>query len=141
MKSSNQVKTYPMPGHFFRKFILITMCFVFGSAFCQERTITGKVVDEQGVPMLGVNVMVKESNLGTQTDFDGNFSISAETGDTIVFSYVGMTTQEVTIGDSNNLNIVIEVDSQALDEIVVVGYGIQKKSDVDQFCVICCAEN
>ena len=95
-----------------------------------QNLITGVVTSaDDGLSIPGVSVVVKGTSNGTSTDFDGNFSIQAEEGQTLVFSFVGMTTQEVVIA-SNTLNIVLESTNLGLDEVVVVGYGVQKKSDL-----------
>ncbi len=91
--------------------------------------ITGKVVDTFNEPMIGVSVLEKGTTNGAITDLDGNYSISAPKGATIVFSYIGYITQEKTV-NSNTINVVLTEDVKALEEVVVVGYGIQKKSSV-----------
>jgi len=94
--------------------------------YAQERTISGTVSDAEG-PLPGVNVLLKNTTTGVETDFDGNFTIIANTGDVIVFSYVGYKTVEKTIGDSNTINILLEEDSNVLEEVIVVGYGTSTK--------------
>ena len=96
----------------------------------QDKNIEGIVSDNSGVPLPGVTVILKGTNFGTSTDFDGNFNLTVNTGEIIVFSYVGFKTKEVKIGNSNTYNIILEEESTALDEIVVVGYGTRKKSDI-----------
>ena len=93
--------------------------------FAQQKTISGTVSDESG-PLPGVNVIVKGTVNGTQTDFDGNYIISASIGDIIVFSYVGMNPQEKTVGTSNTINLVM-TGSNLLEEVVIVGYGTTTK--------------
>jgi len=93
--------------------------------FAQQKTISGTVSDESG-PLPGVNVIVKGTVNGTQTDFDGNYTISASIGDIIVFSYVGMNPQEKTVGTSNTINVVM-TGSNLLEEVVIVGYGTTTK--------------
>lgn len=95
--------------------------------FAQEKTITGVITDQDGLPLPGANVTVKGTSTGTQTDFDGNYSISSEAGNILVFSYVGQKTEERKIGNSNTINIVLEQDSQALEEVIVVGYSTSTK--------------
>lgn len=96
----------------------------------QDKNIEGIVSDNSGVPLPGVTVILKGTNFGTSTDFDGNFNLTVNTGEIIVFSYVGFKTKEVRIGNSNTYNIILEEENTALDEIVVVGYGSRKKSDI-----------
>ncbi|MCG2461643.1 TonB-dependent receptor [Flavobacteriaceae bacterium F89] len=97
----------------------------------QTETITGSVTSAaDNVPIPGVNIVVQGSTVGTQSDFDGNFAIEAENGDVLVFSYLGMKTQKHTVGSDKSIAIVMEEDASLLDEVVVVGYGSQKKSDI-----------
>ena len=95
-----------------------------------QQQINGTVQDGSGVPLAGVNVLIEGTTTGTQTDFDGKYTIAASTGDELVFSYIGMKTKSVAVGQSNNINITMEEDAASLDEVVVIGYGTQKKSDL-----------
>lgn len=88
--------------------------------------VTGTVTDVTGEPLIGVSVQLKGTTTGAITDIDGNFSLSGKTGDVLVFSYIGMVTQEVTYKGSP-MKVVLQEDAQALEEVVVVGYGTQKK--------------
>ena len=90
--------------------------------------ITGNVVDTQGEPIIGASVVVKGTSNGTITDFEGNFQLNTEKKGSLVISYIGYVTKEVTIKPT--LKIVLAEDTKALDEVVVVGYGTQKKSDL-----------
>ena len=94
--------------------------------FAQEKTVSGSVADTQGVPLPGASVVVQGTTNGTQTDFDGNYSISVSEGQVLVFSYVGFSPQNITVGASSTLNVVLQEDAAQLDEVVVVGYGTQK---------------
>lgn len=97
----------------------------------QGKKITGVVVDATGEPVIGANVVVKGTTNGTITDFDGNFSIEdVPAGATLQISYIGYLTKEVPVGNQTALQITLTEDSQALDEVVVVGYGTMRKSDV-----------
>ncbi len=98
-------------------------------SFAQERTVTGKVSDKTGV-IPGVNVLVKGTKVNTQTDFDGSYSVKAKTGDVLVFSYVGMNSKTVTVGTSSSINVELESEAQLMNEVVVVGYGVQKRKEV-----------
>ncbi|MGJ8550759.1 SusC/RagA family TonB-linked outer membrane protein [Winogradskyella wichelsiae] len=100
------------------------------SAFSQERTISGTVSDEAGMPLMGATLFIKAKNSGAVTDFDGNYTIKAETGDIISFSYLGNESKDVTVTDSNTLIVTLMQSNEALDEIVIVGYGTVKKSDL-----------
>lgn len=87
--------------------------------------ISGTIVDAQGEPIIGANVMVKGTTIGTITDFDGKYTLEAQTGSTLVISYIGFETLEVKA--ENGQNIRLREDAQALSEVVVVGYGVQRK--------------
>ena len=113
------------------------LCFVFvmlvvQCAFAQDRTITGTVTDNKQEPLIGVNVVVKgNTSVGAITDLDGKYSLSVPEGKaTLVFSYIGYVTQEVSVGSRNTVDVVLVDDAQALDEVVVVGYGVVKKRDL-----------
>ncbi|MDO6518644.1 SusC/RagA family TonB-linked outer membrane protein [Zobellia uliginosa] len=95
-----------------------------------QQQIKGAVLDNAGIPLAGVNVLLEGSTTGTQTDFDGNYTITASSGDVLVFSYIGMKTQSITVGASGTINVTMEEDAASLDEVVVIGYGTQKKSDL-----------
>lgn len=95
-----------------------------------QSTVEGVVVDEFDGPLPGVSVMVKGTSIGAVTDFDGKYSIVASSGDVLVFSYLGMKTQEVTVGNQSTVNVSMEPDALGLEEFVVVGYGVSKKSDL-----------
>ncbi len=95
-----------------------------------KRQITGKVSDSQGVPVIGANVIEKGTSNGTITDIDGNFTLIIVEGAVLNISYIGYLTQEVPVRGSGQLDIVLHEDSQALDEVVIVGYGTQKKANL-----------
>ncbi|WP_074408019.1 MULTISPECIES: SusC/RagA family TonB-linked outer membrane protein [Aquimarina] len=92
----------------------------------QETPITGKVTDDGGTPLPGVNIIVKGSNSGTQTDFDGMYSLQASEGSTLVFSYLGFADQEVVVGTQKTINVQLEVTASQLEEIVVTALGISR---------------
>ena len=97
----------------------------------QGKKVTGVVVDATGEPVIGANVVVKGTTNGTITDFDGNYTIEGvSASDVLVFSYIGYLSQEITVGNQAAINVTLSEDSQALDEVVVVGYGVMRKSDV-----------
>ena len=93
----------------------------------QESEITGTVTDDNNLPLPGVNVVIKDTSTGTQTDFDGNYSIQAQTGDVLVFSYVGLKTVEYPVTNNTTINVVLEPDSAELDEVVVTALGIERE--------------
>ncbi|MEP2281334.1 SusC/RagA family TonB-linked outer membrane protein [Maribacter sp.] len=112
----------------FMFFVLIIGAF---PVLAQDKMVTGVVTDaNNGVPLPGVNVLVQGTTNGTQTDFDGIYTISASEGDVLVFSYIGTKTQNITIGTSNTIDIAMSEDASQLDEVVVTALGIkrQKKS-------------
>ena len=94
------------------------------------RTINGVVTDEKGETIIGANVSVKGTTIGTITDIDGKFTLDIPEGAKLQVSYIGYLTQDITVGNNTSLNIKLLEDTQNLDEIVVVGYGVQKKSSV-----------
>ncbi|WP_338359663.1 TonB-dependent receptor [Yeosuana marina] len=106
--------------------LLAIMCFI--SLGMGQVSITGKVTDVANVPLPGANIIIKDTSKGAQTDFDGNFSIEAEKGDILVISYLGFITKTVKIGNETTLSIMLEDDTNALDEVVVVGYGSKSKT-------------
>ena len=91
------------------------------------KKITGTVLDATGMPVIGANVMVKGTTNGTITDLDGKFTLDVEEGATLVVSYIGFANQEIKVGNQTNLSIAMKEDAEALDELVVVGFGAQKK--------------
>ena len=109
-------------------FMVLLLC---GFAQAQETTITGTVSDADGLPLPGVTVMEKGTNNGTQTDFDGYYSLNVGSAQSVlVFSYVGMKTFEEVVGDRSSIDVGLQEDVAALDEVVVVGYGTQVRSKV-----------
>lgn len=103
--------------------LFLTMTFLgFG-----QKEVSGTVVDNSDAPLPGVTVMIQGTTSGTVADFDGNYTIMVEEGQVLVYSYIGFATKEVTVGPSNTINVVLEEDIQSLNEVVVVGFGTQKK--------------
>ena len=96
----------------------------------QTGVVKGQVTDKNGDAVIGATVKVKDAQAGTVTDYDGNFTLNVQNAGTLVVSYIGYLTKEVAFTPGQSLNITIEEDATALDEVVVVGYGVQKKSDV-----------
>lgn len=97
--------------------------------FAQTMTVSGTVSDSNGEPIIGAAVLVKGTKNGVQTDFNGKFIIKANNSEMLVFTYLGMKTQEILI-TSNNINVKMQEDAAELNEVVVVGYGTQKRSEV-----------
>jgi TonB-linked SusC/RagA family outer membrane protein len=99
--------------------------------YSQDITITGNVKDEAGGPLPGASVLVKGTNNGTQTDFDGNFSLNnLNENSTLVISYLGFATQEMPLNGNTTIEVTLQEDAAGLDEVVVTGYGSQRRSDV-----------
>lgn len=94
----------------------------------QSQKTTGTVVDEAGEPIIGANIVIKGKNIGVITDVDGNFSIEAKSGDILLVSYIGYIPSEVSVGNKTHFQIALKEDLQKLEEVVVVGYGSQKKA-------------
>ena len=107
-------------------FLLVGMTSVFAQ---KQVNVSGRITDELNEPMIGVSVLEKGTTNGVITDLDGNYTLSASEGSTIVFSYIGYVTQEKK-AVAGTMNIILKEDSKTLDEVVVVGYGVQKKSSV-----------
>lgn len=106
-----------------------TLLFTLGclTAWSQQ-TVTGTVSDEDG-PLPGASVVVKGTTTGVSTDFDGNFTIEANTDDTLMFSYIGYAGQEIRVGNQSTINVILAADNK-LDEVVVIGYGTSTKKDL-----------
>ena len=115
-----------------KKWNWLSMLFLFGISmvYAQDKNISGTITDQNGVPLPGVNIVVKGSTTGTQSDFDGNYIITASEGQTLVFSYLGQRTVERVIDASNVFNIQMQEDASQLEEVIVVGYGSQSKRKV-----------
>lgn len=101
----------------FSRILTLFLAFVVQLSFAQEKTITGVVSDENGLPLPSATVLIKNTSNGTSTDFDGNYTINAKNGDIIIFSYVGYSTKEVTV-DSNKINVTLDPDN-TLEEVVI----------------------
>lgn len=111
----------------FSGILTLLLAFFVQLTFAQEKTISGTVSDESGLPLPGVNIIVKGTTNGTQTDFDGKYSIKANTGDILSFTYLGLKSQEVKVGTSSTLNVTMMEDAAVLDEVVVTALGIKRE--------------
>ncbi len=115
-------------------FICLGMLFGVSQAMfaqgAQKQKVTGTVTDESGEPLIGVTVMENGASVGAITDLDGRFTLDAPSNATLTFSYVGYLTQNVKLNGNTKVDVVLKEDNALLDEVVVVGYGIQRKSDV-----------
>jgi TonB-linked SusC/RagA family outer membrane protein len=114
------------------KYLSIVVLFLLSNTqlSAQESSISGVISDDDANPLPGVNVFIKGTNVGTATDFDGNYSISVNTGDVLLFSFVGFSSQEVTVGDENTIDVSMVTDYANLDEVVITGYGSTRKKDL-----------
>ncbi|MDT0622009.1 SusC/RagA family TonB-linked outer membrane protein [Croceitalea vernalis] len=113
------------------RLLLIVVLLVNIQLFAQDTySVSGTVKDANSVPIPGANIVVLNTTRGTQTDFDGNYTISVSNSDVLQFSYIGYATQTVIISGQESVNIILEEDASQLDEVVVIGYGTQRKSTV-----------
>lgn len=113
-----------------RRFLLLVAAMMVAfSSVAQKRTVTGMVTDQSGAPLPGVNIVVKGTTNGTITDFDGKYQLDAKASDVLKFSFLGYIPQEIPASNSV-INVQLKEDTKSLDEVVVVGYGTQKKSDI-----------
>jgi len=110
-------------------FLTLLLAFAVQITFAQEKTVTGKVSDATG-PLPGVTVLIKGTKTGSQTDFDGKYTIKAATGAVLQFSFVGMQTAEKTVGTSIVIDVVMQESAEALEEIVITGYGAKKRGSL-----------
>ena len=124
---------------FFKVFLtLLIGCLVSVDSIAQQITINGVVLDSQGEPIIGANILVKGTSNGTITDLDGNFQLSADADAILVFSYIGYQTKELPAQPL--MNVVLNDDSEQLEELVVIGYGAVKKNDLSGSVVAIKAE-
>lgn len=107
------------------------MAFICGGlAHAQQISVSGTVTDASGEPIIGATVMAEGTANGTSTDLDGNYSITADALGMLKFSYVGYTTQSIPVEGRSVINVTMTESAELLDELVVVGYGTMKKSDL-----------
>ena len=112
----------------FNGILTLFLALVVHISFAQESTISGTVTDESGA-LPGVSIIIKGSEKGIETDFDGKYSITANNGDIFIFRYLGYKTVEKTVGNSKTINVVLEVGGEVLDEIIITAFGIKRKPD------------
>ncbi len=114
-----------------KEFLTILFLFLFGSGVLSAQvTVKGTIVDDQNIPLPGVSVLVKHTYRGTMSDADGSYSITANPADTLVFSMVGMVTQEMVVGARTQIDVLLATETTVMDEVVVIGYGTVRKSDL-----------
>ncbi|UNZ00401.1 SusC/RagA family TonB-linked outer membrane protein [Zhouia spongiae] len=111
----------------FSGFLTLFLVLAVQVVLAQEKTISGNVIDQDGLPLPGVNILVKGTSNGTQTDFDGNYSINTSVGQVLVFSYVGMQTSERAVGTSDVINVQMQVAAEELEGVVVTALGITRE--------------
>ncbi len=116
--------------NFRMKLTIVVMLLVNIQLFAQEFAVTGTVTDVNNTPIPGANVVVLNTTRGTQTDFDGNYTLNVSSGETLQFSYIGYAAQTVTITNQTVIDIILQEDTSQLDEVVVIGYGTRKKSSL-----------
>ena len=109
-------------------YIILSKRSVYNIPQQSRKNVTGKVVDQEGEPIIGANIVIKGSTTGVVTDVDGKFSLTVSEQDRLLISYIGYVPVEITIGNKNVLNIQMQEETLALDELVVIGYGTRKKS-------------
>ena len=124
----------------FKGILTLFLALVVQVSFAQQRTITGKVSDGSG-PLPGVSIIVKGSTIGTETDFDGKYSIKASSGDILTFRYLGYLSIDKTIGASSIINVSMKEDANILDEVVIVGYGTTTKKSFTGTASVVSSEN
>lgn len=95
-----------------------------------QNTVSGTVVDDQNIPIPGINILIEGTQRGTTTDFDGNYSIEINDGEALVFSYLGFKTQKITYTGQRKIDITLQADQEQLEEVVLIGYGTSKKKDL-----------
>ncbi|MFD0860957.1 SusC/RagA family TonB-linked outer membrane protein [Sungkyunkwania multivorans] len=120
--------------------LTLVMAFVFQLSLAQEKTITGTVTDDAGLPLPGATVLVSGTSQGVSTDFDGKYSVNASEGQTLEFSYVGYATQKVAVGASSTINVSLAPDNE-LEEVVVIAYGQQSRKKLVQSLSVVSNEN
>ena len=107
--------------------LTLLLALVVHISFAQQKTVSGTVTDQGGLPLPGVNIVVEGTTTGTQTDFDGNFSIMASQGQTLLITYIGQKAVRQTVGAGSTINVQMEEDAQALEEVVVTAQGIKRE--------------
>ncbi|WP_290271761.1 SusC/RagA family TonB-linked outer membrane protein [Algibacter miyuki] len=110
--------------------LTLLLAFVVQLTFAQEKTISGVISDGSGLPLPGATVLLKGTSTGTSSDFDGRYSLKANTGGTLVVSFVGYASTEVKVGQSNTVNVTMQEDAAALEEVVIVAYGTQTRESI-----------
>ena len=113
----------------FNGFLTLILALIVQVSFAQQKTISGTVSDASG-PLPGVSILIKGTTTGTETDFDGKYTIKAAANNVLVFSYLGYKSAERTVGSATTINVTLEEDANVLDVVVVLGYGSLKKTEL-----------
>ena len=111
----------------FSGILTLLLALIVQISFAQEKTVSGTVTDQDGLPLPGVNIVVQGTTNGTQTDFDGNYTIKVSVGQVLVYTYIGVKTTQRTVGASNTIDVQMEEDATALEEVVVTAQGIKRE--------------
>ena len=111
-------------------FKLLCLLFLLPLSVLSQNPISGSVLDEKGIPIPGVNILIENTQRGTTTDFDGNYTIDISDGEVLVFSYLGFKTQEITYTGQTEINVTLKNDTDQLEEVVLIGYGTSTKKDL-----------
>jgi len=126
-KSNLKSRDFKLTKQVLTSLVVFWLCSAMGFA---QNVVKGTVSDESGNPLIGATVQLKSTNYGTITNFDGKYELKAKVKDVLIFSYMGMTTQEITVSFNKEINVTLKDDAALLDEVVVVGYGTQKRGSV-----------
>lgn len=131
MKKSKNANMLFLEGNYLRLYLILIICVFTQSMYAQKKVISGKVIDNMGLPLPGANVVIKGEKKSASTDFDGRFSLEADPKNFLVVSFVGMESTTVAVGNGTSFTIKLQPSAQSLQEVVVqVGYGVKRKSDV-----------
>lgn len=130
--NKQSAETRKRPRMVFTSLMFLVVLLNFGNAFGQTKVITGKVTDDSNLPIPGANVLLENTNIGTVTNIDGNFTIkvSEKANQSLIFSFVGFESQSIKLKQQTVINVSLKGDAALLDEVVVVGYGSQKKQSL-----------
>ena len=117
------------------RILILLLAFVVHFSFAQDKTITGTVTDGDGLPLPGVNIIIEGTSIGTQTDFDGNYSITASEGQVLLFTYIGQKEKRITVSNSNTISVQMQEDAEALEEVIVTAQGIKREKQALGYAV------
>ncbi len=131
MEQKNHTYSKRSKNAFLNTFSLLMLLVFTAFQATAQQEISGTVTDAAGSPLLGVNVFIKGTNQGTATDFDGNYQITGSSSNVIVFTYVGFKDKEETVGDKAIIDVSLEENAESLNEVVLIGYGVQQRQDVN----------